>query len=189
MIPNAGYGSILDGKDVYLRCVKGKRGNPTVPLFDYMDIRDQIHELVNTCLDSEAFADCFMIDLHCTAQGAVTLFVDADAGMTLSRCRDLSRMLEQRIDALGLFGGKYVLEVSSPGADRPLVMKRQYPKHVGRTLQVLMTDGTKLEGTLSGMKEDTLELTIKNGKQPALKEISFERIKESFVQISFKKRK
>ncbi|MDX1476369.1 MAG: hypothetical protein R3301_01645 [Saprospiraceae bacterium] len=160
-----------------------------VPLFDYMDVREQIQQLVDACLQEEAFADCFTIDLHCSRDGRVILYVDSDTGLTLARCQALSRSLEHKMDDLQLFDGKYVLEVSSPGADRPLAMKRQYPKHVGRTLAVRLRDGSKLEGVMAGVDGDTLQLIVPDGKREAQKDIPFGNIEESFVQISFKKRK
>ena len=58
------------------------------------------------------------------------VIVDSDEGVELDACAELSREVSQELDASDAMGdGEYVLEVSSPGADRPLTEHRHY---VGR---------------------------------------------------------
>lgn len=166
---------------------KGKRGNPLGPLFDYMEIDKQILGYLEACLARPEYSDCFLIDLNVSKQGRIVVFLDADDGLTLQRCQEISRALEHSIDAAGLFNGKYSLEVSSPGIERPLIMRRQYPKHKGRKLSVTLGDGSRVEGILTDVQDEALVLKIANGKAADDRAIAFETIKESFVQISFKK--
>lgn len=166
---------------------KGKRGNPLGPLFDYMEIHREIHGYLEACLAQPEYSDCFLIDLKVSTKGQIAVYLDADEGVTLQRCKEISRMLEHKIDAAGLFDGKYSLEVSSPGIDRPLVLQRQYPKHKGRMLTLTLADGSRMEGVLTDVSDDALVLSVPNGKTPEEQAIAFENIKESFVQISFKK--
>ena len=150
-------------------------------------MQHQIEDLLASCLDSEEYADCFVIDVRCTPKGQISVYLDADSGITLERCKSISRKLEKKIDEAGVFGGSYALEVSSPGTDRPLTQRRQYGQHQGRKLKVALEDGSEIEGTFSRLCDDSICLSIANGKQLEEREISFENIKESFVQISFKK--
>jgi ribosome maturation factor RimP len=52
--------------------------------------------------------------------------------VTLEDCTRVSRALEARLDALDGMPGQYVLEVSSPGADRPLRTEQEWRRFVGR---------------------------------------------------------
>lgn len=48
------------------------------------------------------------------------IIVDSDEGVELDACAELSRAISEKLDETDAMGeGEYVLEVSSPGADRP----------------------------------------------------------------------
>lgn len=74
----------------------------------------------------------------------VDLFLDSEGPMGVDDLARVSRELGFLIDTAGLLPEGYELNVSSPGADRPLQLPRQYRKHVGRWLQVQyrQPDGT-----------------------------------------------
>ena len=67
---------------------------------------------------------------------AVDLFVESDEAMSVDQLAGLSREVGLVLEAEAAITGQYTLNVSSPGADRPIRLPRQYPKHVGRTLRV-----------------------------------------------------
>ena len=115
--------------------------------------------------------------------------MDSDEGISFSTCRQLSRFLEEKIESEDLLGPKYTLDVSSPGATRPLQFERQYPKHVGRSLKVTKEDGTEIEGVLIEVTESVIKLekTTKVKKEITKEEfeIPFTDIKESIVLLKF----
>jgi ribosome maturation factor RimP len=57
--------------------------------------------------------------------------------VTVDDCARASRALETRLDADGQLGERYVLEVSSPGVERPLVKARDWQRFAGRKAKVL----------------------------------------------------
>ena len=89
--------------------------------------------------------------------------------MTFGKCRQMSRHLEQYIDEKAWLGEKYILEVSSPGIERPLQLRRQYLKNIGRKLTVKLWKDGDVTGKLTKVEGDmiTLEETkrIKEGKE------------------------
>ena len=64
----------------------------------------------------------------------VEVFVDGEAGAGSDDLTALSRSLAFLLDTEDFIKGRYRLDVSTPGADRPIADPRQYPQHVGRTL-------------------------------------------------------
>jgi len=94
--------------------------------------------------------------------------LDSDSNMDFTKCRKLSRYLEEHIDENQWMGEKYVLEVSSPG-DRPLKFPRQYKKNIGRTLEVLTNEDEKINGVIVEVNEEQVVLEykvrIKEGKK------------------------
>lgn len=76
----------------------------------------------------------------------VRVVVDADGGVDLDAVADVSRAISEALDddAPGgsAFAGPYVLEVSSPGVDRPLTEQRHWRRAIGRLVQVDVGDET-----------------------------------------------
>lgn len=158
-------------------------------------VEERICDLLDEKFKEEGFQDCFLIDLKLYPTNKLEVFVDADSGLTLEKCHSISRYLESYLDAEGTLGEKYVLEVSSPGTDRPLKLNRQYLKNIGRSVEVTLTDGRSETGTLEAVSEEAITLLqqekIKEGKKnikiEKTNQIPFESIKQTLVKVSFKK--
>jgi ribosome maturation factor RimP len=90
------------------------------------------------------------------------IFVDKPDGVTLDDCAALSRALDEPLEALQL--DTYYLEVSSPGAERPLKTERDYERFQGRLVHLKLSQpvaGSKtLEGRLLGHDAETLRLSV-----------------------------
>ena len=162
-------------------------------------IDDKIKELLEEKYKEEAFADCFTVEIM-QNNSKLQVFIDSDTSMSLGRCQKISRYLEAVIDEEGWLGEKYILEVSSPGATRPLI-ERQYHKHIGRKVKVKLGEkeeegilkSEKVEGVLEAVESDKIIVayqTIERIKKKKIKtdvkrEIDFGDIKEIKVKISF----
>jgi len=79
----------------------------------------------------------------------------------------------------------------------PLLLKRQYPKNIGRRMEIVNAEGVKMEGELVEVLEDGIAIEDmvkekvgkKNVKKLVRTEIAFDQINKAMVQISFKKPK
>ncbi len=69
------------------------------------------------------------------------------AGITVGDCARVSRELERWLDQHPAVPERYVLEVSSPGVERPLKRRRDYERFVGREVRIRRTGGTGGRGT------------------------------------------
>ena len=146
-------------------------------------IEEKIKKLVNERCLEEDLTDCFLVDVQLSKSKNLTVFIDSDEGVTYAKCRIISRHLEAVIEENRWLPEKYTLNVSSPGADKPLKMWRQYPKHIGRELKVLLKDGNEVSGELLNASENKLELLP--AKQEKM-EIDFNDINHSSVILKFK---
>jgi ribosome maturation factor RimP len=77
-------------------------------------------------------------------------------GVTVEDCTRVSRSLESWLDGEDVLGDRYVLEVSSPGLERPLVKRRDFERFQGEEVAVkgkgpLAGRGRRLEGELLGV--------------------------------------
>jgi len=70
----------------------------------------------------------------------VRLFVDTPQGVSLEECSRLSRRVSPLIETLELFEGRYVLEVSSPGATRSLKKDQDFVRFAGRLAQLNLSE-------------------------------------------------
>lgn len=154
-----------------------------------MDFVEEIRQLASAALDNESH---YIVDVIVSSRkgpNKVLVIVDGDKGVTIDDCATLSRKLSQAMDDRNLLGENYVLEVSTPGLDQPLKLKRQYKKNIGRGLKVKLHD-TILEGILSDVTDDAIVLT-QRAKDKKVKEenaitVPFGEIDKAFVTISFK---
>jgi len=154
---------------------------------------EHIERLLAEKFQEEAFADCFLIEIKLSGNNKMEVFVDADSGITFEKCQHLSRYLEQYIDENNWLGERYTLEVSSPGVGRPLVQLRQYPRNIGRTVEVTLEGGKVCKGTLSAVNPEhiviTEEVKSKEGKKTKKEKIEtvipFSHILKTIVKISF----
>lgn len=160
-------------------------------LMNYLDLMSNISQWLK-----EELADgpLFLVALEQSKSGKkMNVLIDGDKGVGIDECAKLSRSLSTRLDENEeLLSGPMTLEVSSPGADQPLQMPRQYPKHVGRELNILLADGRKLEAALVEVQAQGIIVRTETGKGKK-KEItdhalSFDEIKEAKVKLSFKKK-
>ena len=91
--------------------------------------------------------------------------LDAEVGVDIDEVALLSRQLEDALDADDVIAGGYTLEVTSPGADRPLTRARDFARNRGRKVRLeLAGEGAgELTGELTAVNETTLTLTTDDG--------------------------
>lgn len=154
-----------------------------------MDHVDEIRQLATENLSP----DKFIVDVLVSGKKLprrIMVIIDGDHGVTIDDCAELSRILSKIFDERGYFDDdNYLLEVSTPGLDHPLKLKRQYFKNTGRNLRVVLREGTR-EGKLKEVTEEKITLVQETGtgKKKEIKEIDipFSEINKTFVTVSFK---
>ncbi|HVT57422.1 MAG TPA: hypothetical protein VHR45_03395 [Thermoanaerobaculia bacterium] len=75
----------------------------------------------------------------------------AEEGVSLADCERVARQVSALLDVLDFGAGRYLLEVSSPGLDRPLYRPRDYHRFLGRRARVTFEEpGAHSKKTVSG---------------------------------------
>lgn len=136
-------------------------------------------------------SELFLVDIRVSGnerRSKIAVLLDSDEGISIDQCAKLSRELSQKLEAEDLGDLSYVLEVSSPGLDEPLKIKRQYLKNRGRELQVILNDDTQKKGILEDIKDESIVLSVfdKKKKEVSSLEFAFRDIKKSNIIVSFK---
>jgi len=90
--------------------------------------------------------------------------IGTEAGVTLDDCQRLSHQLSGVLDVEDVIKGRYHLEVSSPGLDRPLFAAEHFQRFAGRQVNVRLVapinGRRKVRGVLQGMKDDEVVLDV-----------------------------
>ena len=108
--------------------------------------------------------------------------VDRDGGVTLddvaAATKEVSRLLDES-DAMG--EQPYLLEVSSPGTDRPLTHPRHWRRNVGRLVSVTTTDGAGLTGRVVEAGADRVVLDVDGARR----ELALDAVAKARVEVEF----
>jgi ribosome maturation factor RimP len=100
------------------------------------------------------------------------LFIDREGGVTLDDCARVSRQVSAELDADDPLPGRYTLEVSSPGLDRPLSKDRDFQRFSGQTVRIVTAaplDGQRhFKGRLNGLAEGSVHVVLEDGREIAI---------------------
>jgi len=145
-------------------------------------------QLVGKLLEEEQAY--FLVSVNIRPINNISVFIDGDEGVTIEKCVKINRMLYKQIVETELFvDGAFSLEVSSPGVDEPLKLKRQYFKNIGRLLEIDTIEGNHLEGKLLLADESAIELEEERGKGKKKETIKhflqYDHIKKAVVKVIF----
>ncbi|MEU8673079.1 ribosome maturation factor RimP [Streptomyces sp. NPDC048560] len=119
------------------------------------------------------------------------VIVDSEQGVELDACAELSRAISEKLDETDVMGeGEYVLEVSSPGADRPLTEHRHYVRATGRLARLQLTEGDELVARILAVDDEGLDLEVPGvkGRKPTSRRVSFDEIAKARVEIEFNRK-
>ncbi|GAU70053.1 ribosome maturation factor RimP [Streptomyces sp. NBRC 110611] len=119
------------------------------------------------------------------------IVVDSDEGVQLDECAELSREVSQVLDDTDVMGGApYTLEVTSPGADRPLTEPRHYRRAAARLIKAQLHEGGELVARITAVDEDGLDLEVPGvkGRKPTARRVSFGEIAKARVELEFSRK-
>ncbi len=148
-----------------------------------------IETLVNEKIED---TNLFMVEIKIDSLNSINILVDSPTGVSIDTCIGISRHVENSLDRET---EDFALEVSSPGIGMPFKVFEQYKKVVGKTVEVLLFTGKKVEGTLQKLNNSnfTIEYSVKEklegAKRPVWvdkkQKIDFSEIKTTKEIITF----
>lgn len=102
------------------------------------------------------------LEAHGAKNGIVRVFLDGPNGITLDKCAEFSRLFSDLLDVEDPIQGRYTLEVSSPGLNRPLRKPQHFQKAIGQEVQLKYGPPgaklTKLRGKLTAADERSIQV-------------------------------
>ncbi|MDT5347832.1 MAG: ribosome maturation factor RimP [Mycobacterium sp.] len=117
----------------------------------------------------------------------ITVIADGDVPLDLDTIAALSRSASGLLDAGAGVDGHYILEVSSPGVDRPLTAEKHFRRARGRKADVTLTDGSAITGRLGDVIDGQIRVVVcgDRGARPAVRQIPLGDIAGAVVQVEF----
>lgn len=116
----------------------------------------------------------------------ITVIADGDTALNSDTAARLSRAASALLDTVDGDAGGYLLEVSSPGVDRPLTTETHFRRARGRKIDVVVADGTRLTGRAGAITDGELTLVVAAGKnQWMARQLPIAQITHAVVQVEF----
>ena len=111
------------------------------------------------------------------------VYIDKQGGVTIQDCEMVSRALEKKLDEADFIEQAYVLEVSSPGIDRPLKKPEHFQKYAGEVIDIKLYkpfEGKKeYQGQLKNLQDGIITIIQQDGT-----EIQFEQKQTASVRLA-----
>ncbi len=161
-------------------------GKPTL-LFYMEDIKGKIAKLAGSVAVEQGVE---VVDIEFAGSMrrlTVRIFIDKTGGVTLDDCAFFSRTISAVLDVEDPIKSSYILEVSSPGLDRPLKRIRDFEISVGKLARIITKEGIEKQnffvGRIAEVSDNIIKLTMKGD---ATIEIPFENVSKARLEIELK---
>jgi ribosome maturation factor RimP len=133
-----------------------------------------------------------LVDIEYTKEGKnwfLRVYIDSPTGVDIEDCGKVSEKLSEKLDEHDPIPEAYFLEVSSPGAERPLKKEKDFYNAVGKNVHVKLyepLDGMKVfEGELTDFNGEFLKLTYKVKAVTKKVDIPYKKVASARLAIVF----
>ncbi|MDY0360470.1 MAG: ribosome maturation factor RimP [Desulforegulaceae bacterium] len=146
------------------------------------ELRKKICELASPVCESQGLEFVHAEFSVNSGMKILRIYIDKDTGVTIEDCAKTSRELSNLFDVKLEIPGKYSLEVSSPGLDRPLVKPEDFMKFRGEKVHIKIfeplegdSDRKNFKGIIKDSDENFTLIQLENGEI----KIPFDKIKSA----------
>ncbi|WP_141433452.1 ribosome maturation factor RimP [Bacillus sp. 03113] len=150
---------------------------------------ETVEQLVLPILDEMQLE---LVDIEYVKEGRewfLRVFIDKDNGVDIEDCGIVSEKLSGKLDELDPISHNYFLEVSSPGAERPLKKSKDFEKAIGKNVFIKTfepLDGEKsFEGILTQFDGQFVSIEVKIKTRKKNVEIPYEKIANARLAVTF----
>jgi len=127
-------------------------------------VKREVSRLIEPILADMGFELVHVEYLSEHGRWVLRIYVDEEGGITLEDCARVSREIGNVIDVKEIVPHEYVLEVSSPGLNRPLVREKDFNQAVGKKVKLQMINAVderrNFTGYLKAFKDGTLHIQL-----------------------------
>ncbi len=146
-----------------------------------------VADMIQPYLDQEGFE---LVEVEYVLEGGnrfLRIYVDKEGGIDIDECGKISEYFSEQLDRNDPIPDAYILEISSPGAERPLLKNEDYRRAVGKDVYITtneLIDGKKeFEGLLESYDESVV--VVKVGKKGKFHTIRMNQVSSARLTILF----
>ncbi len=146
-------------------------------------VEETVSKYLEAIIESNGYE---LVDVEFKKEGAnwyLRVFMDKESGFTINDCEEVSRFLEQKLDKDDPIEQAYILEVSSPGLDRPLKKEADFVKFAGSVVDVKLYKAREkrkeFQGILKGLENNIVTIEEENET-----EINFNREEIASIKLA-----
>lgn len=128
-----------------------------------------------------------LVDVEWVREGSnwyLRAYVDKEGGITVDDCEVVSRALSDLLDEHDYISENYILEVSSPGLDRPLKKDKDFARSIGKDVEVKLFKAINKEkefyGVLKAYDQETVTIELEDESEMQFKRSEIARIRLDF---------
>lgn len=151
-------------------------------------VREKTEEVMQPILEERNLE---LFDIEYVKEGPnwfLRIYIDKEDGVTLDECEFVSNKLSEQLDEDDFIPGSYMLEVSSPGVERPLTSQQDFEKNVGKHVYVTLyapVDGEKVyEGLLQAFENETATIQYQVLSRKKTVEIPYTKIAKARLAVA-----
>lgn len=152
-------------------------------------VTETVEELVTPIVDE---LNLELVDIEYVKEGKewfLRVFIDKEQGVDIEECGLVSERLSEKLDELDPIPYNYFLEVSSPGAERPLKKEKDYKSAIGKNVLIKTyepIDGEKtFEGKLTQFNGETVTVEVRVKTRIKTISIPYEKVANARLAVTF----
>ncbi len=152
-------------------------------------VTEIVEELATEILENE---DLELVDVEYVKEGKnwfLRVYIDKESGVDIDECGMVSERLSEKLDELDPIEHNYFLEVSSPGAERPLKKEKDFLNAIGKHVNIKTyepIEGSKeFEGTMLSYTPEEITLSIKIKTRQKEVSIPVEKVAKARLAVVF----
>jgi ribosome maturation factor RimP len=144
--------------------------------------RDSLVRLLTPVVEAQGLDLEDVVVTQAGKRRQLRVVVDQDGGISLDTVAAVSTAVAAQLDDSDAMGGSpYVLEVTSPGVDRPLTAPRHWRRNRTRLVKVATAEATALEGRLVEVDDDGIGVE----SDGVVTRLAWDRVTSGRVQVEF----
>jgi ribosome maturation factor RimP len=148
-------------------------------------IRDRVFSLIEPMLEDIGYELVEVEYLSVQGRWVLRLYIDKEGGVTIDDCVNVSRDLGDIIDVKEIIDHEYVLEVSSPGLNRPLRKEKDFINVIGKRIKLKMIRELNGQKNFTGNLKDYNNRTIYLETDGKIIELPFDDVEKSNLIYDF----
>lgn len=131
-------------------------------------LKQKLHSLIEPVVREHGL-ELVQLDYSSGGKAHLGIFIDKPGGVTIADCETISRSVSDVLDAYDPIPQSYLLEVSSPGLERPLTGERDFQRFQGEMVKLYTAEPVagrrSFQGRLDGCEEGLVGLTLEHDEE------------------------